>query len=135
MNKQDLALDILQEECAELIVAISKCKRFGMYASHEDILNKDILVQEMSDVIKMMEITCRIHCVLNDQLEKGKELKEKKLKMYAPDLFENDHLNAEIWWTELSTIDKEIIKRNLLNNSSDKPTRDQIYGMWNTFNA
>jgi len=51
MNKlHDEVLLILQEECAELIQAISKVKRFGLQE------NKDNLLQEVADVLCMINL-------------------------------------------------------------------------------
>lgn len=48
--KQQEILDILQEECAEVIQAISKVRRFGV----ED--NIDTLCKEMADVLTMVNL-------------------------------------------------------------------------------
>ena len=43
----------LIEECAELIMAISKAQRFGYFASHPDFIEKnnmDDILNEMNDV-------------------------------------------------------------------------------------
>lgn len=44
MSKVQEALDLLQEECGELVVAISKCRRFGLEE------NRANLIQEIGDI-------------------------------------------------------------------------------------
>lgn len=57
MNKVDEILDLLQEECAEVIVAISKIRRFGMENSYKDGgTQREHLVQEIGDVTLLIEL-------------------------------------------------------------------------------
>ena len=49
--KVEEILDILQEECAEVIQAISKCRRFGIENVYKDGgTQREHLVQELGDV-------------------------------------------------------------------------------------
>lgn len=52
-------IDILQEECAELIKIASKNKRWGTKSYHPDdpdeVSNRDKLVQEIGDVLAMID--------------------------------------------------------------------------------
>jgi len=50
MNREDEILLILQEECAEVVQAISKVKRFGKKA------NIDSLCQEVADLEYMIKL-------------------------------------------------------------------------------
>ena len=47
------ALGILQEECAEVIVEVSKCNRFGMDSVHykTGLLHSKMLETEVGDVL------------------------------------------------------------------------------------
>lgn len=56
---QEEALTILQEECGELIVAISKMKRFGVndFNPYDRKPNMDSFIEEVADVICMIEIS------------------------------------------------------------------------------
>ena len=42
INNDDLTLTIAQEECAELIQAISKVKRYGFHDEYEDNLHEEV---------------------------------------------------------------------------------------------
>ena len=54
INSDDLTLTITSEECAELIQAISKIKRYGFHDSQEDNLH-----EEVADVlICITELVC-----------------------------------------------------------------------------
>ena len=59
MNKKTQeALDILQEECAELIVEISKCRRFGLdntYGEDKET-NRTRLTKEVGDLMCMIQL-------------------------------------------------------------------------------
>jgi NTP pyrophosphatase (non-canonical NTP hydrolase) len=51
-------LDILQEECAEVIQNISKCRRFGLENEYlkGSGTQRDQLVKEIGDVIAMIDL-------------------------------------------------------------------------------
>lgn len=51
MTKNEEILTILGEECAEVIVEISKCKRFGLAE------NKERLLKELADLQCMIDLT------------------------------------------------------------------------------
>ena len=73
--KVEEILDILQEECAEVIQAISKCRRFGMENEYkEGGTQREHLVQELGDVSLLLELL-KAH-----QLYTDKELREAELK-------------------------------------------------------
>ena len=75
-NKVNEILDILQEECAEVIQAISKCRRFGMENTYSKGTGtqREHLVQELGDVTLLIEL---LHA---HQLYTEKELKEAQRK-------------------------------------------------------
>jgi len=53
LKDQETNLNLLQEECAELIQAVSKIRRFGIDAVNpvDNVPNRDNLIQEMQDVM------------------------------------------------------------------------------------
>lgn len=80
MNKVDEALTILQEECAEVIVEVSKIKRFGLdsISWKTNIGHRETLEIEIGDVLAMVEILVdqgivdpiRVHNAINAKKEK-----------------------------------------------------------------
>lgn len=77
MDKVNEIMSILQEECGELIVAISKCERFGLEE------NKTKLIQECGDVMAMIELL-EEHQVFNKfDLTMASVRKRKKLKEWS----------------------------------------------------
>lgn len=80
MNKvQEEILLILQEECAEVIQAICKVKRFGLQGNVEQ------LEQEVADVLCMLELAFS-HGILEKNREKiiaRIHTKEARLKQYS----------------------------------------------------
>jgi NTP pyrophosphatase (non-canonical NTP hydrolase) len=83
MNKQhDEVLLILQEECAELIQAICKVKRFGLQE------NKENLLQEIADVLCMINLVYDKGVLEKDEdmLRERITVKAERLKIYS-DIF------------------------------------------------
>lgn len=81
MNKQEEILTILQEECAEIIQAVSKIKRFGNTAS-----NKKELERELGDLFCMIKIMHEENMVNVETLFSQAESKLKKLNKYSTHL-------------------------------------------------
>ena len=79
MNKQDDILTILQEECAEVIQAVSKVRRFGMES------NMDQLEQEVADLLCMINLMFDNEIIGYDEekLRQRIKFKEEKLKRYS----------------------------------------------------
>lgn len=66
-NKVNEILDILQEECAEVIVAISKIRRFGIDNTYKDGgTQREHLIQELGDVTLLIELL-KAHGVYKEQ--------------------------------------------------------------------
>ena len=78
-------LDILQEECAEVIVEVSKCRRFGLDSVHYKTgeLHQDMLTQELGDVLAMMRLLVESGVVSMDALEAAGERKIEKLRKWS----------------------------------------------------
>lgn len=78
-------LDILQEECAEVIVEISKCRRFGLESRHykTDIMHKEMLGNEIADVLVMIDLLVDHGIIDNDMIDKAKQKKVDKLKIWS----------------------------------------------------
>jgi NTP pyrophosphatase (non-canonical NTP hydrolase) len=85
------ALGILQEECAEVIQNVSKCRRFGL---ENEYLNgqgtqRDNLEKEIGDVLAMIDILVDQGILDSVQLEKAALAKKDKLKKWSK-LYEQD---------------------------------------------
>jgi NTP pyrophosphatase (non-canonical NTP hydrolase) len=77
-------LDILQEECAEVIQEVSKCRRFGIDSRHPDgHLHRDHLEQEIGDVMFMIELLHEAGVVSEEGLQRAWQRKEEKLRKYS----------------------------------------------------
>jgi hypothetical protein len=82
--KNNEALVILQEECAEVIQEVSKCFRFGI-----DNLNKDgvkhsiVLEKEIADMLCMIDILVEQGILDPCRLDEGKIEKQTKLKKWS----------------------------------------------------
>ena len=78
-------LDILQEECAEVIVEVSKCRRFGIDSVHYKTgeLHQTMLEQELGDVLCMIELLHREGLVSESGLMAATQKKEEKLRKYS----------------------------------------------------
>ena len=84
-DKERELLLILQEECAEVIQAISKIFRFGIDTEWNGESNRNSLEEEIGDLICMIEMTsdskfdiCNI-----DNLILASVNKEQKLRKYS----------------------------------------------------
>lgn len=80
-------LDILQEECAEVIKAVAKIKRHGFESYNPDnpsvprISNRMELARELGDVIGVMDAMCTENDISGPAIERhGKEAWAKKLR-------------------------------------------------------
>jgi NTP pyrophosphatase (non-canonical NTP hydrolase) len=84
-SKIEEALGILQEECAEVIVEVSKCNRFGMDSNHykTGLKHSIMLETEIGDVLAMVDILVDQGVIDVDRLEVAKENKKQKLKQWS----------------------------------------------------
>ena len=85
MSKIKEALGILQEECAEVIVEISKCNRFGMGSLHykTGIKHSAMLEIEVGDVLALVDILIEQGILDTDRLTIAKANKKEKLKQWS----------------------------------------------------
>ena len=79
------ALGILQEECAEVIVEVSKCDRFGMNSVHykTGLLHSKMLEMEVGDVLAMVDILIEQGVLDVNELDIAKANKKEKLKVWS----------------------------------------------------
>ena len=83
-TKVNEILDILQEECAEVIVAISKIRRFGIDNSYKDGgTQREHLVQELGDVTLLIELLQAHNVFHQRQLKDAQDRKAQKLTKWS----------------------------------------------------
>ena len=84
MSKIPEILDILQEECGEVIVAISKCRRFGIDNSYKDGgTQREHLVQELGDVTLLIELLKSHNVFTEQELHAAQVRKSQKLVKWS----------------------------------------------------
>jgi len=76
-------LVIMQEECAEVIQAISKIHRFGLYDKHEGNTNFYQLIKELGDLQCMMNLFIEKYDVDTELLKDFEMQKLDKLKSWS----------------------------------------------------
>ena len=79
-------LTILQEECAEVIVEVSKCFRFGpdQCLENTEVSNIQRLQKELGDLQAMIELLVDNNVGVTIQgLKEAKKAKFKKLKLWS----------------------------------------------------
>ena len=84
-SKVNEILDILQEECAEVIQAISKCRRFGMENTYSKGTGtqREHLVQEIGDVTLLIELLKAHQLYTEIELHEAQVKKAQKLTKWS----------------------------------------------------
>jgi hypothetical protein len=84
-SKTQETLDILQEECAEVIVEVSKCRRFGLDSVHykTGIKHNTMLEIEIGDVLAMVDLLLEQGVLDQKRLDDAKQNKKLKLKQWS----------------------------------------------------
>lgn len=84
MSKLQEILDILQEECGELITAVSKVRRFGFDNSYKDGgTQREHLTQEAGDVMLMIYLLVEQGVFTVEELQEASNRKAEKLKKWS----------------------------------------------------
>jgi NTP pyrophosphatase (non-canonical NTP hydrolase) len=78
-------MDILQEECAEVIQAVSKISRFGIdnFKPGKPKTNREHLEEELGDMLAMIDIMLEKNVISLENLEAAKKAKIEKLKTWS----------------------------------------------------
>ena len=78
-------MDILQEECAEVIQAVSKISRFGIdnFKPGKPKTNREHLEEELGDMLAMICILEKMGIIDQDALEIATKAKIQKLKKWS----------------------------------------------------
>jgi NTP pyrophosphatase (non-canonical NTP hydrolase) len=84
-SKEKEVMDILQEECAEVIQAVSKISRFGIdnFKPGKAKTNREHLEEELGDMIAMICILEKMGVINQDALELATKAKIQKLKKWS----------------------------------------------------
>jgi NTP pyrophosphatase (non-canonical NTP hydrolase) len=77
---------ILQEECAEVVQAVSKINRFGLESSWQGVTNKEALITEIGDVLAVILILLEQTDIniTEEEVFAAIEAKNKKLEIFLP---------------------------------------------------
>ena len=74
---------IVQEECAEVVQAISKVFRFGMDESYNDRTNKQRLEEETGDLLCMIQLMIEKGIIDESKVFKASTQKRIKLEQWS----------------------------------------------------
>jgi NTP pyrophosphatase (non-canonical NTP hydrolase) len=77
IKKVNEILDLLQEECGEVVQMVSKARRFGLEEKRED------LVKEIGDVSLLIELLHAYELFTEAELHQAKLNKSKKLAQWS----------------------------------------------------
>ncbi len=77
---------ILQEECAEVVQAVSKINRFGLDSKWQGVTNKEALITEIGDVLAVIIILLEQTDIniTEEEVFAAIEAKNKKLEIFLP---------------------------------------------------
>ncbi len=91
-EKEKEILDIAQEECAEVIVAISKISRFGLdnFKPGKPKTNRQHLAEEIGDLQAMIDLCIVTGLVDEEEVNQATENKINKLKQWS-NIFKDNH--------------------------------------------
>lgn len=81
MNKEVLL--ITQEECAEVVQAISKVFRFGLEDIYNGFTNKERLEEEVGDLLCMIDLMMKEQIISDQKVYAAKAAKLEKLKIWS----------------------------------------------------
>lgn len=78
-------MDILQEECAEVIQAVSKISRFGLdnLKPGKPKTNREHLEEELGDLVAMIGILIEKEVISEASLQRAEIAKIEKLKQWS----------------------------------------------------
>ena len=84
-NKLHEVMNILSEECAEVIQAVRKCHRFGLnnFKPGKPLTNAQHLEGEIGDVLAMIDLLKSYNIITEEGLNTAKQAKIEKLKQWS----------------------------------------------------
>ena len=92
-NKENEILLITQEECAEVIQAVSKCYRFGLdnVKPGKPKTNREHLAEELGDLQAMIDLCIKFNLVGSEQVSIAADNKIAKLKQWST-IYETENI-------------------------------------------
>jgi NTP pyrophosphatase (non-canonical NTP hydrolase) len=86
MRNTKEVMAVLQEECAEVIQAVSKVNRFGLESEWEGVTNKQNLITEIGDVIALIKVLLDDTDIniTDEEIQLAVNAKLKKLEIFLP---------------------------------------------------
>jgi NTP pyrophosphatase (non-canonical NTP hydrolase) len=86
---------IAQEECAEVVQAISKCFRFGFNEKHpnEEFTNRQRLEEEIGDLLCMIDLMVEKNIISDILINAACSKKTEKLKKWSNIFNEENIIN------------------------------------------
>ena len=84
-TKEEEIMLILQEECAEVTQAISKCFRFGVdnFKPGKPKTNREHLAEELGDLQALIDLCIKFNIVGSEQISIAADNKIAKLKKWS----------------------------------------------------
>jgi NTP pyrophosphatase (non-canonical NTP hydrolase) len=84
-TKEEEIMLILQEECAEVTQAISKCFRFGIdnFKPGKPKTNREHLAEELGDLQAMIDLCIKFNIIGSEQISIAADNKIAKLKKWS----------------------------------------------------
>ena len=78
-------LDITQEECAEVVVAVSKISRFGIdnFKPGKPKTNREHLEEEVGDLMAMIDLMFEHKIIDVNSVDVARKAKKDKLKQWS----------------------------------------------------
>ena len=78
-------LDITQEECAEVVVAVSKISRFGIdnFKPGKPKTNREHLEEEVGDLLAMVDLMIEHKIIDINSVDVARAAKKDKLKQWS----------------------------------------------------
>jgi NTP pyrophosphatase (non-canonical NTP hydrolase) len=88
-SKQKEIMLIAQEECAEVVQAISKCFRFGFNDVYNGATNKEKLEEEVGDLLCMINMMMDNRIIDRLSVEFAIDAKSEKIRKWS-NIFKNE---------------------------------------------
>lgn len=76
-------MDITQEECAEVVQAISKIRRFGLTTAYNGVTNQAHLEEEVGDLMCMVELMIEKQMIDQVAVLEAAQRKRAKLAQWS----------------------------------------------------